>query len=464
MRLVTSLLCVLLAGCAASSDGEATVSPDDPLPADLRTRKTGSDWPRFLGPLGTSVSTEKGILAPWPAGGPKLVWEKAIGEGYSAPVISRGRLYLFERVRNFARLHCWNAETAEPLWTFEYATNYKDMYNYSGGPRCCPVVDGNRVYIFGPEGMLHCVRATDGKLVWKIDTAFEFGVLQNFFGVGSTPVVEDNLLLVQIGGSPAGNKDVDFMDRKGNGTGLVAFDKFTGKIKYKVSDELASYSSPVVTTIGKRRWCLLFARGGLMGLDPATGKIDFHYPWRANMLESVNASNPVVVDNRVLISECYELGSALLEIRPGGYRELWTDRAKGRRKSLICHWMTPIHVDGYVYGSSGRHTAEAELQCVELTTGKVMWKEPALTRSSLLLVHGHFVCLGEDGTLRLLRVNPRKYDLVASMELRPAGKDGKPDPALKNPYWAAPVLANGLLYVRGNNRLVCLELIPQKKE
>jgi len=170
------------------------------------------------------------------------------------------------------------------------------------------------------------------------------------------------------------------------------------------------------------------------------------------------------VDNRVLISECYELGSALLEIRPGGYRELWTDRAKGRRKSLICHWMTPIHVDGYVYGSSGRHTAEAELQCVELTTGKVMWKEPALTRSSLLLVHGHFVCLGEDGTLRLLRVNPRKYDLVASMELRPAGKDGKPDPALKNPYWAAPVLANGLLYVRGNNRLVCLELIPQKKE
>jgi outer membrane protein assembly factor BamB len=475
MRLLTALLCVLLAGCSTSTVAEATAdadtvtaAPDDPLPPDLRTRKSGSDWPRFLGPQGTSVSTEKGILSPWPAAGPRIVWQKSIGEGYAMPVVSRGRLYVFDRIRNSARLRCWNAENAESLWSFEYTTHFKDQYNYSGGPRCCPVVDGNRVYIFGPEGMLHCLRATDGKLVWKIDTAREFGVRENFFGVGSTPVVEGDLLLAQVGGSPRGSDEVPFMEVKGNGSGLVAFDKFTGKIKYKVSDELASYSSPVVTTIDKRRWCLLFARGGLVGLDPATGKVDFHFPWRANMLESVNASNPVVVGNRVLITECYEVGSALLEVKPGGYKEVWTDRGKGRRKSLMCHWNTPIHVDGYVYGSSGRHSNEAELRCVELATGKPVWKETGLNRSSLLLVDGHFVCLGEYGELRLLKVNPRKYEEVSRVELRPAGEDGKPDPKaeplLEFPCWAAPILANGLLYVRGKHRLVCLELIPEKKK
>jgi hypothetical protein len=258
------------------------------------------------------------------------------------------------------------------------------------------------------------------------------------------------------------------MDLKGNDTGLVAFDKYTGKIKYQVGSELASYSSPVVTTINKRRWCLLFARGGLVGLEPATGKVDFHYPWRANLLESVNASNPLVVGNRVLITECYQIGSALLEVKPGGYKEVWTDNGKGRNKSLMCHWMTPIHVDGYVYGSSGRHTPDAELRCVELATGKVQWKVGGLSRSSLLLVDNHFICLGENGVLRLLKVNPKKYEEVSSVELRPQDKDGKADPnakpLLEDPCWAAPILSHGLLYVRGKGRLVCLELIPAKKK
>jgi outer membrane protein assembly factor BamB len=476
MRLVVCLACVLLAGCGPGSEQTTVFSddeervkagPDDKPPPDLRTRRTGHDWPCFLGPTGDSVSTEKGILKPWPAGGPRIVWERGIGIGYAMPSIARGRLFLFDRVRNRNRLRCWKAETAEPLWLFEYPTNYRDSYNYNGGPRCCPVVDDDRVYVHGPEGMLYCVRVRDGKLVWKVDTRAEFGVIQNFFGVGSTPVVEGGLLLVQVGGSPRGSATVAIEDLKGNGSGLVAFDKYTGKVKYRTTDELASYASPVLTTIGKRRWCLLFARGGLVGLNPADGKVDFHYPWRSNLLESVNASNPVVVGNRVLISECYGVGSALLEVRPGGYKEVWTDRNKGRRKSLMTHWMTPMHADGHVYGSSGRHMEEADLRCVDLATGKVMWKEPNLTRCSLLLVDGHFVCLGEDGWLRLLRVNPKKYEEVSSVQLRPAGKDGKPDPdarpLLQEPCWAAPILANGLMYVRGRDRLVCLELIPAKK-
>jgi outer membrane protein assembly factor BamB len=347
------------------------------------------------------------------------------------------------------------------LWTFEYPTDYEDYYGYNNGPRCCPMVDGDRVYTYGPEGMLHCVRVSDGKLVWKVDTKADFNVVQNFFGVGGAPVVEGDLLLVQVGGATKDSDPSDFMALKPNGSGLVAFDKYTGKVRYRVADELASYAAPTLATIGDRRWCFLFARGGLVGLEPASGKVDFHYPWRSRLLESVNAANPVVVGNRVFISETYGPGSALLEVKPGECKEVWTDAAKGRNKSMQCHWNTPIHVDGYLYGCSGRHTANGELRCIELATGKVMWSEPGLTRTSLLLVDGHFVCLGEDGVLRLLKVNPRKYEEVSAVELRAPGKDG--EPLLRYPCWAAPVLSHGLLYVRGEGRLVCLELIPAAK-
>jgi outer membrane protein assembly factor BamB len=307
--------------------------------------------------------------------------------------------------------------------------------------------------------MLHCLKADDGKPVWKCDTRADFGIVQNFFGVGSTPVVEDDLLIVHIGGSPPGSDGIrDFTQLKGNGSAVVAFEKATGKVRYKLSDELASYAGPVLATMHGRRWCFVFARGGLLAFDPKTGKQDFHFPWRSEELESVNASNPVVVGDQVLISETYGPGGALLKIKPGGYDLAWSDAAKFK-KSLQCHWMTPIHHEGYVYASSGRHDYNAELRCLELATGKVMWREQGLTRTSLLMVDGHFVCLGEDGAVRLLKVNPKKYDEVSAIELTdPQTRD----PLLKFPCWAAPVLAHGLMYLRGDDRLVCVELIARK--
>ncbi len=449
--------------CPAISAERGRDQPDKAV-TDLGTRRGGVDWPCFLGPKGTSESPEKGIVQTWSRDGLRLVWQLPLGSGYGMPVVSKGRLYQFDRVGTKARLRCLNSETGTALWEFEYLTDYEDFFGYNNGPRCSPVVNDGRVYIYGPEGMLHCLGAEDGSLLWKVDTKADFGVVQNFFGVGSTPAVEGDLLIAQVGGSPPGEGPVPSMRQKGNGSGIVAFDKKTGKVRYRITDELASYAGPVMATIAGRRWCFVFARGGLVGFEPSSGKIDFRFPWRARILESVNASDPLVIGDRVFLSETYGPGSVLMKVEPGAAHVVWSDADRRRDKSLQCHWMTPIHVDGYVYGSSGRHTEEAELRCIELATGKVMWSEPGLTRSSLLLVDGFLICLSETGPLRLLRVNSGKFDEVSRLDFVWEKKGGellRLAPLLRPPCWAAPILSHGLLYLRGDNRLLCLELIPQ---
>ncbi len=200
---------LLAAGCGSSAEdaereqGFSGLSEngDDQSAAQGPAR---SDWPQFLGPFGKSISAEKGILAPWPDRGLQVIWQKPIGVGYGMPAISQGRLFQFDRHGDQARLSCLTSETGEFLWNFEYPTDYHDYYGFNNGPRSCPVVDGDRVYIYGAEGMLHCVRGTDGQVLWKVDTRADFHVVQNHFGVGSAPVIEGDLLIVQVGGSHSG--------------------------------------------------------------------------------------------------------------------------------------------------------------------------------------------------------------------------------------------------------------------
>ena len=430
-------------------------------PPDLRTRKSGSDWDRLLGPTGNSKSFETDLLTSWSSEGPPVVWQKEIGTSYGAPTVSQGRLFMFDRHDGSARLTCMKSETGDELWRFEYPTAYEDLYGYNNGPRTCPVVDGDLVYIFGPEGMLHCVTVSDGKPLWSIDTTAKFHVVQNFFGVGSAPVVEGELLIVQIGGSPPG-RTTTLLDTRdpvqGNGSGIVAFNKWTGEVVYQITDELASYTTPTLATINGRRWCFAFARGGLVGFEPRSGTVDFHYPWRSKKFESVNASNPVVIGDLVFISETYGLGSSLLKVQPGGYKVVWKDSERRRNKAMQLHWNTAIHHEGYLYGYSGRHSRGCELRCVELLTGKVVWSHRVHERGSLLYADGYFVSLGEFGTLALIRPTPEKFDFVSKVLLT----DEHGVEQIKYPAWAAPVLSNGFLYLRGKDRLVCLDLMLQQ--
>ena len=416
------------------------------------------DWNDFLGPERNGKSLEKIDILPWGKTDPPIVWHKQIGTSYGAPTVANGRVFIFARHGRTARLTCMESTTGNELWRFEYPTDYEDMYGYNNGPRCCPVVDDDRVYIFGAEGMLHCVRVSDGEELWKVDTTTQFHVVQNFFGIASTPAIEGELLIVQIGGSPPGSpKDIWAANGRPepNRSGIVAFNKHTGEVVYQIADELASYASPVFSTIDGRRWGFAFLRGGLVGFEPASGEIDFHYPWRHPKIESVNASSPVVAGNHVFISESYGIGSSVLKVYPDGYEVVWKDRAIRRNKSLALHWNTAIHHDGYLYACSGQHPNGAELRCVELKTGKVAWSQRVDERASLLWVNNYFIYLGEYGRLMLLKCTPEKLEVISEVA---SLRDENSKQLVKYPAWAAPVLANGYLYIRGKDRLVCFDL------
>ncbi len=423
------------------------------LLADARA----SDWNDFLGPERNGKSQEKIDITPWDKTGPPVVWHQRIGTSYGAPTVANGRLFIFARHGDMARLTCMESTTGNELWRFEYPTDYKDMYGYNNGPRCCPVVDEDRVYIFGAGGMLHCVSVSDGESLWEVDTMAQFHVVQNFFGVASAPAVEGELLIVQIGGSPPGSPR-DIWGANGrpapNGNGIVAFNKHTGEVVYQIADELASYASPIFTTIDDRRWGFAFLRGGLVGFEPQTGEIDFHYPWRHPKIESVNASSPVIAGDLVFISESYGIGSSVVKVHPGGYAVVWKDRASRRNKSMELHWNTAIHHEGYLYACSGQRTNGAELRCVELKTGKVAWSQRVDERASLLWVNDHFIYLGEYGRLMLLKCTPEKLEVIS--QVVPTDEKGRQ--LVKYPAWAAPVLADGYLYIRGKDRLICFDL------
>ena len=267
------------------------------------------------------------------------------------------------RVGDEEIVECLHAETGARQWSFRYATDFEDRYGYNNGPRSSPVIDGDRVFTVGAQGQLHCLDLRAGKLVWRRNIGREYKVPQDFFGTASTPLVEDKLLIVNVGAP--------------GGPCVVGLDKATGREVWRAGKEWGpSYASPVPAVVHGKRRIFVFAggestppTGGLLSIDPANGRVDFSFPWRSRSYESVNASCPVVFDNKVFVSASYRTGGALLEIRPDfTHRVVWTTQEFG------LHWNTPIYRNGFLYGFDGRNEPDASLACVDAASGKVVWR------------------------------------------------------------------------------------------
>jgi len=450
---------------------------------DSAALRAGEDWPCFLGPRHDGTSSESGILEPWPAEGLPLVWEKEVGTGYSAPSVMGSRLVVHHRRARDEVVECLNAVTGEQLWSHSYRSTFVDPYGYNNGPRCSPLLTETRCYTFGAQGRLLCLTLDEGQVVWERDLLAEMTIPDGFFGVGATPILEGDRLIVAAGGQPnagliAVHADTGktLWESTGQSTwdGAKTDSRLRPKYEWTGDEMVVSYSSPIAVTINGRRHILALMRQGLVSVDPQTGAENFHYWFRADVHESVNAAGPVVVDDTIMISAAYRTGAARLKVAPDGksVTELWRDRA-----NLLTHWSTSIYRDGFYYGFSGRHDYEATLRCLNAETGEVVWESngwsrpladlqqvgrdefldttnnvkiptPFYGRGSKIMIGDRFLVLSEYGTLALLKVNPQAWEEICRF---------KP-PRLNYPTWAAPVLSRGYLYLRSEEWLVCYDL------
>jgi len=386
------------------------------------------DWPCYLGPNQDGTSEETGLALNWPEAGPPEVWTKRLGASFSPPVVAGERLVVFHRIADDEVLECVTPAEGERLWEFRYPTRYKDRYKYNGGPRSSPAIDGDRVYAYGAEGMLTCLDLATGRKVWQRPLNKDLDAPQAFFGVGVPPVVEGDVILLNPGGP--------------DGAGIVGVDKATGQVRWKATDHGASYSTPVVRTVGGERLAFFLTAEGLVVLHPATGKAHATLHFRSVYHESINAASPVVVGDRVFLSAAYRVGSALMEVTPDGLETVWQDK-----ENMQNHWATCIYSGGVLYGSHGRHGREAVIRCIDWGTGRVLWESPrGLGRVTFTLAQGHLLTMGELGHLVLLEATPERY--VEKHRVR----------VLAPPCWGPPVLAGGLVYLRNETLLKCLDL------
>lgn len=387
------------------------------------------DWPRFLGPFSNGHSSERGLKREWPSGGPPKLWEIATGSGFAGPAVAEGKLILFHRLKDDEVLDCLKADSGEKLWRLTTPTGYVDDFDFDDGPRGVPTISTGHVYALGAEGRLICCELATGKLLWQRDLARDYPFRKGYFGVGVSPLVEKDLVVVNVGSSNAG---------------VVAFDRRTGKERWRAGHDAASYSSPVAATLGSRRCLVFLTRQGLLVLDAETGETIHQRPFRARIDASVNAASPIVDEGHVFLTSSYGVGALLLN--SDGWRELWKGDA------LECHYNTPVKVNDHLYGSHGRQEAGASLRCVDWTTGKVLWEKEGFGCAWLIAVDGLLIAVGESGRVTLLEASHSSYREQGHFQA--FDKSDRRQRAIR----AAPALSDGNLYIRAPGRLAAWKL------
>lgn len=394
------------------------------------------DWPQILGPTRNGIYTGPEIVPSFPRTGPPQLWIRNVGAGFAGPAVAGDRLILFHRVNNRETVEAIEALTGKTIWTFDYATSYRDDFGFDEGPRAVPVIAGGRVFTHGADGWLHGTDFATGKMLWGIDTRKVFDAPKGYFGVASSPVVDGNRVLVNVGGKKGLGPP-----KPGEGGGIVAFDAATGKTLWTATSDEPSYSAPIVADINKQHTAVFFTRTGLVAIDPSNGKVLYQFRWRARMAASVNAATPVVLNDQIFLSSSYGTGAVLLKVANNAVTPIWSGD-----ESMSNHYSTSILKDGYLYGFDGRQEFGQTLRCVELATGKVMWNVDGFGAGSLLIAGDTLVITRESGELALAPASPKAFRFSARAQL------------MRGVVRAYPALANGYYYVRNERQLAAFDL------
>ncbi len=387
----------------------------------------GQDWPQFRGPARDGVVPGRATVATFPAAGPELVWEKAVGAGFSAPVVASGQLVIFHRLGGQEVVEALRAADGESVWKFSYETKYRDDFGFDNGPRAAPVIANGKVFTFGAQGVLHCLDFETGRKVWAVDTHREFGVRKGFFGAASTPLVLDGMVLANIGGQ--------------EGAGIVAFDAATGETFWTATDHEASYASPVAARLDGKTMAVFFTREGLAAVDPENGEVAYERRWRARSNASVNAATPIVMGDIVFLSASYGTGSIAMRLCNRKVEEVWSGEGV-----IDNHYSSCVLHGGTLFGFHGRQEHGQSFRAADLPTGELLWSHSPIRAGSVTRIGDRLLLLLESGEAMLVAASREKFEMLGRAQI------------LAGETRAFPAVANGLLYARDKDSLVCLRL------
>jgi outer membrane protein assembly factor BamB len=388
------------------------------------------EWPQWRGPYRDGISRETGLLTTWPTKGPEVLWRQPCGDGYSTPVVVGDKLYLMEKSSDGKEaVVCRNAVSGQEIWRHDYESSFKN--NYGSGPRSTPSVYDGRLYSVGANGDFLCLDAASGERLWGHNLLSEYHAPNLTWGVSFSPLVEGDLVITNPGG-PGGNS-------------VVASDK-AGNAVWHALDDPAGYSAPIAVTAAGQRQVLVFTGKALASLSPKDGTLFWRFPWETEF--AVNAATPILFrakigqqeDDYVFITSGYNKGCALLKLVAGSGSKPDV-KLVYQGTQLRSHFASPVRWGNHLFGFD-----ETELICLDLRTGEVAWKQGGFGKGSILIADGHLIVLSDHGELALAEADPKEYRELSRFRVS------------RKKTWTVPVIANGRLYLRDQEEIVCFQL------
>jgi outer membrane protein assembly factor BamB len=405
-----------------------------------------ADWPQWRGPNRDGTWNEKGIVKKFTTPQLPIRWRAEISNGYSGPTVADGRVYVTDRLTSPAqleRVHCFNAMTGNPLWSYKYQCKY-ERFEHRDGPRASVTVNDNRAYSLGAMGHLFCFDAATGSVLWSKDLYNEYKIKMPLWGIAAAPLVENGLVIVQIGGS--------------DNACLVAFDKTDGAEKWRAINDSASYSAPIVIEQAGRPVLVCWTGRKVVGLNPLTGKLYWQHPYAQPRMVQ-NIADPVFHNNYLFVSSFFD-GSLMIKVIPDrlAVEKIWQRKGPNERRtdSLHCCISTPILLGDYIYGVD----SYGELRCLDLHTGDRIWESlDAVPKNRWANIHmvkheDNIWMFNELGELIISKLSPQGFHEISRAKLI------KPTRGQLNRgvCWSHPAFAYKHVYIRNDEELVCANL------
>jgi len=395
------------------------------LVAQFASLAPAQDWPQFRGENRDGISPEKGLLTRWPESGPKEVWRRSIGDGYSAISVVGDRLYTMYAGDNEGQpvefAAAFDAATGEEIWRTPMGEKYDT--EFGNGPRATPTVDGDTVYVLDSQGTFAALSVKDGAERWTVSLPEAFGVKRPNWGFSASALVDGDQVVLECGGA--------------EGKSYAALDKDTGEVKWTFGEGggQPGYNSAIIVKMNGKKGYVYVANQTLTCIDEQGAELWSH-PWPDG---ETHASPLFIAPDKIFASGAEGVGAALIRVgKKGGeaqVEEVWATRF------MRNHFSSSIVHDGYIFGFDN-----ATLKSISVDDASLAWAKRGLGKGSLIYADGHLLVLSDRGQLLLVEANGESFVERGSIQ------------ALEGRSWTAPTLANGRLYLRNHTEMVVYDL------